>query len=80
MNRQILEGTASSPIFPALLDPQMTRDLFNEKTAQCLILGNYTEPSRYTVGTLLIYAWNEHCIDPEGMKICLSNNNHQMTH
>ena len=29
--------------------------LYRAKTAQCLILGNYTKPSRYTIETLLLY-------------------------
>jgi len=29
--------------------------LYRRKTAQCLVLGNYTKPSRYAVETLLLY-------------------------
>ncbi|KAH6664920.1 hypothetical protein B0J14DRAFT_493185 [Halenospora varia] len=39
----------------AFKDQDEAIDIFREKTVQCLILGNYTEPSPYTIETLLIY-------------------------
>jgi hypothetical protein len=44
----------------ALREPQDTTNNFREKTVQCLVLGNYTEPGAYTVETLLLYYVSDH--------------------
>ncbi|PVH78081.1 hypothetical protein DL98DRAFT_422592 [Cadophora sp. DSE1049] len=44
----------------ALRDPADTMRVFREKTVQCLILDNYTEPGPYTVETLFLYYVSEH--------------------
>jgi hypothetical protein len=44
----------------ALRDPQDAIDNYREKTVQCLVLGNYTEPGAYTVETLLLYYISDH--------------------
>ncbi|RDL34405.1 uncharacterized protein BP5553_07533 [Venustampulla echinocandica] len=44
----------------ALRDPAEIMDMYREKIVQCLILGNYTEPSPYTIETLLLYYVTEH--------------------
>jgi hypothetical protein len=47
-----------------LRDPHETINIFRGKTVQCLILGNYTEPTTYTVETLLMYFFTEHFSAP----------------
>jgi hypothetical protein len=42
-------------------------DLFREKTVQCLVLGNYTEPGPYTIETLCFYFISEHFRSPDTM-------------
>ncbi|TVY14613.1 Fusarisetin A cluster transcription factor fsa6 [Lachnellula arida] len=49
----------------ALRDPVEAINVFREKTVQCLILGNYTEPGPYTVETLLLYYIVEHFRSPD---------------
>jgi Fungal specific transcription factor domain len=44
----------------ALRDPQDAINNYREKTVQCLVLGNYTEPGPYTVETLLLYYVSDH--------------------
>ncbi|PMD40601.1 hypothetical protein L207DRAFT_528925 [Hyaloscypha variabilis F] len=44
----------------ALRDPQDSITNYREKTIQCLILGDYTEPGPYTVETLLLYYISDH--------------------
>lgn len=39
----------------ALRNPQDVIKMFRERTAQCLILSNYTQPQAYTVETLFLY-------------------------
>jgi Fungal specific transcription factor domain len=56
---------ANKPIFgilgeQALRDPQDAITNYREKTVQCLVLGNYTEPGPYTVETLLLYYISDH--------------------
>ncbi|KAH8595029.1 hypothetical protein B0O99DRAFT_512847 [Bisporella sp. PMI_857] len=61
-NLRILCGNDSPDIFSqvALRDQHEAITLFSEKTVQCLILGNYTEPCQYTIPTLLTYSLTEH--------------------
>ncbi|TQB76222.1 hypothetical protein MPDQ_000529 [Monascus purpureus] len=35
------------------------RDLYLKRTAQCIVLSNYTVPGRYKVETLMLYTWGE---------------------
>jgi len=49
----------------ALRDPVEAIGVFREKTVQCLILGNYTEPGPHTVETLLLYYIVEHFRSPD---------------
>lgn len=44
----------------ALRDPQDTINNYRQRTVQCLVLGNYTEPRAYTVETLLLYYISDH--------------------
>ncbi|KAE8450755.1 hypothetical protein EG329_005668 [Mollisiaceae sp. DMI_Dod_QoI] len=44
----------------ALRDPEEVIKMFHEKTVQCLILGDYTEPVAYTVECLVLYFSLEH--------------------
>lgn len=61
LNVELLyEGRASSLDGQALRDPHEAIIIFREKTVQCLVLGNYTEPTQYTVETLLLYFFTEH--------------------
>jgi hypothetical protein len=49
------ENTRKSLAGQALRDPAEAITLFREKTVQCLVLGNFTNPVPYTVETLLLY-------------------------
>ena len=61
LNIELLdEGKASSLEGQALKDPQEVIKIFREKTVQCLVLGNYTEPTAHTVETLFMYFLSEH--------------------
>jgi hypothetical protein len=61
LNIELLsEGKTSSLEGQALKDPQEVIKIFREKTVQCLVLGNYTEPTAYTVQTLFMYFFSEH--------------------
>jgi hypothetical protein len=42
-------------------------DVFREKTVQCLVLGNYTEPGPYTIETLCFYFISEHFRSADAM-------------
>lgn len=44
----------------AIQDLEQLVDMFREKTVQCLVLGNYTEPGPYTIETLCFYFVSEH--------------------
>jgi hypothetical protein len=44
----------------ALRDPHQAIKMYCEKVVQCLVLGNYTEPTAYTVETLLLYSFIEY--------------------
>jgi hypothetical protein len=44
----------------ALRDPQDAINSYRQRTVQCLVLGNYTEPRAYTVETLLLYYVSDH--------------------
>ena len=44
----------------AIRDPQDAIHSYRDKTVQCLVLGNYTEPGPYTVETLLLYYISDH--------------------
>jgi hypothetical protein len=44
----------------AIRDPEDAINNYREKTVQCLVLGNYTEPGPYTVETLLLYYVSDH--------------------
>ena len=44
----------------ALRDPQDAINSYRQRTVQCLVLGNYTEPRAYTVETLLLYYLSDH--------------------
>jgi hypothetical protein len=44
----------------ALRDPQDAINNYRQRTVQCLVLGNYTEPRAYTVETLLLYYISDH--------------------
>jgi hypothetical protein len=41
-------------------DPRHLISRYREKTVQCLVLGGYTEPSQYTIETLLLYLHAEY--------------------
>ena len=41
-------------------DPVEATQIFREKTVQCLVLGNYTEPDIYTIQTLILYYIADH--------------------
>ncbi|KAF7897833.1 uncharacterized protein EAF01_008799 [Botrytis porri] len=45
----------------AIRDSEQRTRLYREKTVQCLISSNYTEPGLYTVDTLLLYYLSEYC-------------------
>ncbi|TGO69565.1 hypothetical protein BOTNAR_0009g00120 [Botryotinia narcissicola] len=45
----------------AIRDTEQRTRLYREKTVQCLISSNYTEPGLYTVDTLLLYYLSEYC-------------------
>ncbi|KAF7889055.1 hypothetical protein EAF00_009355 [Botryotinia globosa] len=45
----------------AIQDTEQRTRLCREKTVQCLISSNYTEPGLYTVDTLLLYYLSEYC-------------------
>lgn len=64
---EIMTESSSFGDFPdmALRDPVEAINVFREKTVQCLILGNYTEPGPYTVETLLLYYIVEHFRSPD---------------
>lgn len=51
-NRTTAKNTMSNH---ALRDTEEAINMFHEKTVQCLILGNYTEPVAYTVECLVLY-------------------------
>ncbi|KAG4433415.1 hypothetical protein IFR05_011101 [Cadophora sp. M221] len=58
---QVMAGKSpSSSAETALRDPADTVKIFREKTVQCLVLDNYTEPGPYTVETLFLYYISEH--------------------
>jgi hypothetical protein len=59
---ELMSQSSSFGNFPdmALRDPVEAINIFREKTVQCLVLGNYTEPGPYTVETLLVYYIAEH--------------------
>jgi len=59
---ELMSQNSSFGNFPdmALRDPVEAINIFREKTVQCLVLGNYTEPGPYTVETLLVYYIAEH--------------------
>lgn len=44
----------------ALRNPSDMIDVYREKTIQCLILSNYTDPGPYTVETMLLYYVSDH--------------------
>lgn len=44
----------------AIRDTEQRIRLYREKTVQCLVNSNYTEPGLYTVDTLLLYYLSEH--------------------
>lgn len=44
----------------ALRNPNDMVDVYREKTIQCLILSNYTDPGPYTVETMLLYYVSDH--------------------
>ncbi|KAG4028087.1 hypothetical protein MFRU_024g00570 [Monilinia fructicola] len=44
----------------AVRDTEQRIELYREKTVQCLVTSNYTEPSLYTVETLILYYLSEH--------------------
>jgi hypothetical protein len=44
----------------ALRDLKDMVEIFREKTVQCLVLSNYTDPKEYTVETLLLYFVLDH--------------------
>lgn len=54
------QGTPFNSAETALRDPTDTVRVFREKTVQCLVLDNYTEPGPYTVETLFLYYVSEH--------------------
>ncbi|TVY40841.1 Fusarisetin A cluster transcription factor [Lachnellula subtilissima] len=64
---QMMTESSSFGDFPdmALRDPVEAIGVFREKTVQCLILGNYTEPGPHTVETLLLYYIVEHFRSPD---------------
>ncbi|KAF7944290.1 hypothetical protein EAE96_010690 [Botrytis aclada] len=45
----------------AVRDTEQRIRLYREKTVQCLISSNYTEPGLYTVDTLFLYYLSEYC-------------------
>lgn len=49
----------------ALQSPQAVTEHFKEKTVQCLVLGNYTNPTQFTVETLLVYTLLENFSSPD---------------
>ncbi|EPE28759.1 hypothetical protein GLAREA_09880 [Glarea lozoyensis ATCC 20868] len=51
----------------AIQDLEQLVDMFREKTVQCLVLGNYTEPGPYTIETLCFYYISEHFRSPDTM-------------
>ncbi|KAL5322747.1 hypothetical protein ACEPPN_010722 [Leptodophora sp. 'Broadleaf-Isolate-01'] len=58
---QVMAGMSPfSSAETALRDPADTVKIFREKTIQCLVLDNYTEPGPYTVETLFLYYISEH--------------------
>ncbi|KAH7412751.1 hypothetical protein BKA64DRAFT_337135 [Cadophora sp. MPI-SDFR-AT-0126] len=54
------QGTPFNSTETALRDPADTIRVFREKTVQCLVLDNYTEPGPWTVETLFLYYVSEH--------------------
>lgn len=44
----------------AVRDTEQRIRLYREKTVQCLVMSNYTEPGPYTVETLVLYYLSEH--------------------
>ena len=64
---EMMSQSSSFGDFPdiALRDPVEAINVFREKTVQCLVLGNYTEPGPYTVETLLVYYIVEHFRSPD---------------
>lgn len=44
----------------AIREPQDVINNFREKTVQCLVLSNYTEPGAYTVEALILYYISDH--------------------
>lgn len=69
-NLRIIAGNTSPTIFSqvALRDPKEAIELFSEKIVQCLVLGNYTEPTTHTIETLLTYMITEYFRSPDGMQ------------
>jgi len=66
-NLRILSGNKGPNIFAglALRDPAEAAEIFREKAVQCLVLGNYTEPTTHTVEALLTYFLCEHFRNPD---------------
>jgi hypothetical protein len=58
----VLSNKSLSGLFAteAIREPQDVINNFREKTVQCLVLGNYTEPKAYTVEALILYYISDH--------------------
>lgn len=67
LNIRLLSWSKHENIFNGLAqrDPREAVEIFREKTVQCLVLGNYTNPSAYTVETLIAYSLCEHFTSPD---------------
>ncbi|KAF2140804.1 uncharacterized protein K452DRAFT_251529 [Aplosporella prunicola CBS 121167] len=44
-----------APFLPSYTDHYALLDMYREKTVQCLVLGKYTNPTPFTIETLLLY-------------------------
>ncbi|KAF4625058.1 hypothetical protein G7Y89_g13112 [Cudoniella acicularis] len=58
-----LPGITYQP-FP-ISENRMTIEIYREKVVQCLVLGNYTKPTRFAMETLLLYFTIEHFRSPD---------------
>ncbi|KAF7865905.1 hypothetical protein EAF04_006069 [Stromatinia cepivora] len=61
-NFELRIGDAPLPALSdmAVRETEQRIRLYREKTVQCLVISNYTEPGLYTVDTLLLYYLSEH--------------------
>jgi hypothetical protein len=69
INLRISTNTALPDFFAlsAQREPRETLAIFREKVIQCLILGNYTDPTTYTVEALLTYVILDHFCTPDAV-------------